>query len=90
MTANDATGPQNNALATEQSVVAKVTELMETLDHVRKYNTLARYLIKIVIAISVVLSIFLIFGAAIEFSGSNFSFRQNSQSFCLLGSYLWV
>ncbi|HUK84560.1 MAG TPA: hypothetical protein VLU95_01720 [Candidatus Acidoferrum sp.] len=38
-----------NSVLTEESVVAKVVELMETLDHVKKYNALARLIVYLIL-----------------------------------------
>lgn len=44
---------------TEEKVVSKITELMETLDHIKKYNALARSLKKFALAIIISVAIFI-------------------------------
>ena len=57
----------NNPLMTEENVVAKVAELMETLDHVKKYNALARSFKKFALIVLGSITIFLALGASLGF-----------------------
>lgn len=56
-----------NAIMTEENVVAKVAELMETLDHVKKYNALARSFKKFALIVIGSIGIFLALGASVGF-----------------------
>ena len=56
-----------NSVLTEESVVAKVAELMETLDHVKKYNALARSFKKFALIVLSSIAVFLVLGASIGF-----------------------
>jgi hypothetical protein len=52
---------------TEENVVAKVAELMETLDHVKKYNALARSFKRFALIILGSIAVFLALGASLGF-----------------------
>ena len=56
-----------NSVLTEETVVAKVAELMETLDHVKKYNALARSFKKFALIVLSSITVFLAFGASLGF-----------------------
>ena len=56
-----------NSILTEENVVAKVAELMETLDHVKKYNALARSFKKFALIVLSSIAIFLALGASLGF-----------------------
>src|SRR5271169_54967 len=56
-----------NSVLTEESVVAKVAELMETLDHVKKYNALARSFKKFALIVIGSIAVFLALGASLGF-----------------------
>ena len=57
----------NNSIMTEENVVAKVAELMETLDHVKKYNALARSFKKFALIVLGSIAVFLALGASLGF-----------------------
>lgn len=48
-----------DSVMSEEKVVSKITELMETLDHVKKYNALARSLKKFALTIIISVAIFI-------------------------------
>lgn len=54
-------------MMTEENVVAKVAELMETLDHVKKYNALARSFKKFALIVLGSIAIFLALSASLGF-----------------------
>lgn len=56
-----------NSVLTEENVVAKVAELMETLDHVKKYNALARNFRKFAFIVVGSIAVFLVLGASLDF-----------------------
>ena len=56
-----------NSVLTEESVVSKVAELMETLDHVKKYNALARSFKKFALIVLSSIAVFLALGASLGF-----------------------
>lgn len=56
-----------NSMMTEENVVAKVVELMETLDHVKKYNALASSFKRFALIVIGSLGIFLALGASLGF-----------------------
>jgi len=56
-----------NALIKEENVVARVAELMETLDHVKKYNALARAFKKFALIVLGSIAVFLALGASLGF-----------------------
>jgi hypothetical protein len=56
-----------DAVMTEENVVAKVAELMETLDHVKKYNALARSFKRFALIILGSIAVFLALGASLGF-----------------------
>jgi hypothetical protein len=56
-----------NSTLTEENVVAKVTELLETLDHVKKYNALARSFKRFALIVISSIAIFLALGASLGF-----------------------
>ena len=51
----------------EESVVSKVSELMETLDHVKKYNALARSFKRFALIVLGSIAVFLAVGASLGF-----------------------
>ncbi len=55
-----------DSMMTEENVVSKVAELMEALDHVKKYNALARSLKKFVFIVLGSITLFLVLAALIE------------------------
>jgi hypothetical protein len=57
----------NNSILTEENVVAKVAELMETLDHVKKYNALARSFKRFALIVLGSIAVFLALGASLGF-----------------------
>jgi hypothetical protein len=57
---------KNQAL-TEETVVAKVAELMETLDHVKKYNALAGSFKRFALIVLGSIAVFLALGASLGF-----------------------
>jgi hypothetical protein len=56
-----------NPMLTEENVVAKVAELMETLDHVKKYNALARAFKRFAVIVVGSIAVFLAIGASLGF-----------------------
>jgi hypothetical protein len=56
-----------DAVMTEENVVAKVAELMETLDHVKKYNALARSFKRFAFIVVGSIAVFLALGASLGF-----------------------
>lgn len=56
-----------NSLMTEENVVAKVAELMETLDHVKQYNALAKSFKKFALIVLGAIAVFLALGASLGF-----------------------
>jgi hypothetical protein len=56
-----------NSMMTEENVVAKVAELMETLDHVKKYNALASSFKRFALIVIGSIAIFLALGASLRF-----------------------
>jgi hypothetical protein len=56
-----------NSIVTEENVVAKVAELMETLDHVKKYNALARSFKRFALIVLGSIAVFLALGASLGF-----------------------
>src|ERR1035437_6943422 len=56
-----------NAGMTEENVVAKVAELMETLDHVNKYNALYRSFKRFALIVLGSIAVFLALGASLGF-----------------------
>ena len=56
-----------NSVLTEENVVAKVAELMETLDHVKKYNALARAFKRFAVIVVGSIAVFLAIGASLGF-----------------------
>jgi hypothetical protein len=51
----------------EESIVSKVGELMETLDHVKRYNALARSLKKFAVVIAISFVIFFVLRGLVDF-----------------------
>jgi hypothetical protein len=56
-----------NSIMTEENVVAKVAELMETLDHVKKYNALSKSFKRFALIVLGSISVFLALGASLGF-----------------------
>src|SRR5665647_1405269 len=56
-----------NSELTEENVVAKVAELMETLDHVKKYNALAGSFKQFALIVLSSIVVFLALGASLSF-----------------------
>ena len=56
-----------NPELTEETVVAKVAELMETLDHVKKYNALAGAFKRFALIVLGSITVFLAVGASLGF-----------------------
>ena len=56
-----------NSVMTEENVVAKVAELMETLDHVKKYNALAGSFKRFALIVLGSIAVFLALGASLGF-----------------------
>lgn len=56
-----------NSIMTEENVVAKVAELMETLDHVKKYNALSKSFKRFALIVLGSISVFLALGASLDF-----------------------
>jgi hypothetical protein len=56
-----------NQVLTEETVVAKVAELMETLDHVKKYNALAGSFKRFALIVLGAIAVFLALGASLGF-----------------------
>lgn len=56
-----------NEVMTEENVVAKVAELMETLDHVKKYNALSRSFKRFALIVLGSIAVFLALGASLGF-----------------------
>ena len=56
-----------NSVLTEETVVAKVAELLETLDHVKKYNALSRSFKKFALIVIGSIAVFLALGASLGF-----------------------
>ena len=56
-----------NSIMTEEKVVAKVAELMETLDHVKKYNALSKSFKRFALIVLGSISVFLALGASLDF-----------------------
>jgi hypothetical protein len=56
-----------NTRLSEENVVAKVAELMETLDHVKKYNALSRSFKKFASIVIGSITVFLVLGASLGF-----------------------
>ena len=56
-----------DSMMTEETVVAKVAELMETLDHVKKYNALAKSFKRFALIVISSIAIFLALGASLGF-----------------------
>ena len=71
---------------TEENVVAKVAELMETLDHVKEYNALYRSFKTFAVIVVGSLAIFLSIGASLNFL--NFSVTPDNQEFFLVSLLL--
>jgi len=57
-----------NSAMTEENVVLKVTELLETLDHVKRYNALAKSLRRFALIVLGSVVIFLAVGASLGFA----------------------
>ncbi len=60
-------GEIKDSVLSEESVVSKVAELMETLDHVKKYNALARSFKKFALIVIGSIAVFLALGASLGF-----------------------
>lgn len=60
-----------NPNLTEESVVAKVAELLETLDHVRQYNELYHSFQKFALIVGTSIAVFLLIGASLNFANLN-------------------
>ena len=58
-----------DSMMTEESVVSKVAELMETLDHIKRYNALARSLKKFALIIIGSIIVFLALGVSLAVIG---------------------
>lgn len=56
-----------NSVLTEENVVAKVAELMETLDHVKKYNALAGSFKRFALIVLGSIAVFIALGASLGF-----------------------
>src|SRR5665647_32 len=56
-----------NSVLTEENVVTKVAELMETLDHVKKYNALSRSFKRFALIVLGSIAVFLALGASLGF-----------------------
>jgi hypothetical protein len=59
--------PVKDSELTEESVVAKVADLMETLDHVKKYNALSRSFKRFALIVLGSITVFLALGASLGF-----------------------
>ena len=62
--------PEKNVeitISTEETVIAKVADLMDTLDHIKKYNALSRSLKKFAFIVIGSVAIFLLLGASLGF-----------------------
>jgi hypothetical protein len=57
-----------NSVMTEERVISKVADLMETLDHVREYNTFYRAFKKFALIVISSIVIFLLIGASLNFA----------------------
>jgi hypothetical protein len=58
-----------NSVLTEETVVAKVKDLLETLDHIKRYNALARSLKKFAAITVASIAVFISLGVLLAFSG---------------------
>lgn len=74
---------------TEEIVVKKVTELMETLDHVKEYNSLYRAFKTFALIVLGSLSVFLVIGASLNFLNLTVT-PENSEFFLISLSLLIV
>jgi hypothetical protein len=61
---------------TEENVVAKVADLMETLDHVKKYNALAGAFKRFALIVLGAIAVFLVLGASVGFLNLVVSFDR--------------
>lgn len=77
----------NNPRMTEENVVAKVAELLETLDHVKKYNAFTRALKKFSAIVIGSIAIFLAVGASVDLFGLSATLERPEM---LLTSILWL
>ena len=59
--------PVKDSELTEESVVAKVADLMETLDHVKKYNALSSSFKRFALIVLGSITVFLALGASLGF-----------------------
>ncbi len=75
-----------DSVMTEEKVVSKITELMETLDHVKKYNALARSLKKF--ALAIIISITIFFCATIFLAATGFIQTNNRPMGFIVGFIL--
>ena len=69
-----------DSVLSEESVVSKVSELMETLDHIKRYNALSRSLKKFSFIVIGSIAISLAVGISLSLSGFNLA-TKNPQSF---------
>ncbi len=67
-----------DAALTEEGVVSKVTELMETLDNVKKYNMLARSLKKFAYVVMGSITVFLVLSILLDFLNSNAAINRGA------------
>jgi hypothetical protein len=74
------------SVLTEDNVVTKVAELMETLDHVKEYNALYRSFKTFALIVIGSLSVFLAIGASLNFL--NFSATPGNHEFFLVSLLL--
>jgi hypothetical protein len=72
----------------EDNIVAKVAELMETLDHVKEYNALYRSFKSFALIVIGSISIFLAIGASLNFL--NFSVTPDNPEFFLIALLLLI
>jgi hypothetical protein len=62
-------GEMKDAVMTEESVVSKVKELMETLDHIKKYNALTHSLKRFALIVGGSITVFLFLVMLFDFFG---------------------
>jgi hypothetical protein len=77
-----------NSTMTEEIVVSKITELMETLDHVKEYNALYRSFKTFALIVLGAISIFLVIGASLNFL--NLTVTPDNPEFFLVSLLLLV
>jgi hypothetical protein len=79
-------GEMKDSVLSEESVVSKVSELMETLDHIKRYNALSRSLKKF--SLIVIGSIAISLAVGILFTISGFDYTSKSLQSFLYGFML--